>query len=132
MLSQVRKNITNPSGILYHHCLIKILISHQLKVKGKTWDSFVFEVMNPHLVKKPLTKTPDSRKHPWHTHNREPSQTPSIENKSLKMVHIDEDTPQASSPAPSPTSVNLVATEFILFPQVWTKNKKYKFVQITV
>ena len=118
MSSQDRKNTINPFSSLYHHCLIKVLISDQLKVKGKTWDNFVFEVFNPRLVKKPLTKTPNSRKYPRYTRNREPSQTPSKEKKNPNMVHIDEDMPEAIPLAHSPTSVNLVATEFLPFPQV--------------
>ena len=88
--------------------------------------------MDPHLVMKPLTKTADSWKNPWYTYNIEPSQTPSIEKKIPKMVHIDENTPEASPLAHSPTYVNLVATEFLLFPQVWTKNKNSKSIQITI
>ena len=50
MSSQVKKNTINPKGILYHHSLIKILILDQLKERNQSWDTFVFKVLNPHLI----------------------------------------------------------------------------------
>ena len=108
MLNQVRKNTVNPISSLYNHSLIRLLIVHQLKERNQTWENFVFKVLNPHL---------NARKCPRHTHDSEPGQTPPKENKSTKVVHIDEDTSEASLHGNSPTSVDPMATEFIPFPQ---------------
>jgi hypothetical protein len=58
MSSQVRKNITNPHNILFHHGLIKLLVLAELEKQGKTWDAFIYQFANPHLTikttKKPL------------------------------------------------------------------------------
>ena len=83
----------------------------------------MFKVLNPHL---------NARKHPRNAHNYESSQTHSSKNKILKIVHIDEDIPEASSPAHSPIPVKLVFAEFLSFPQVCTRNQKVKFVKSTV
>ena len=47
-------------------------------------------------------------------------------------MHIDEYTLEASPHGHSPTSVDLVAAEFLPFPQVRTKNKKANVIQTTV
>ena len=107
MLIQVRKKTVNPMGILYHHSLIKILIVHQLKERNQTWDNFVFKVLNPHL---------NVQECPRHIKDPNPSQTPPKERKSPKIVHIDEDIPEVSSPIHSPTPVNLESVEFIPVP----------------
>ena len=49
MSNQVKKNMVNPMGSLYHHSLIKLLIVHQLKERNQTWENFLFKVLNPHL-----------------------------------------------------------------------------------
>ena len=79
--------------------------------------------MNPHL---------NIRKRPRHTHDREPNQTPPKGKKNIKVVHIDEDTLEASPHGHSPTSVNPMAAEFLPFLQVPAKNKKEDLVQIIV
>ena len=96
---------------------------HQLKERNHTWDNFLFKVLNPHL---------NVWKHPWHIHDRKPSQTPPTEKKRPKIVHIDEDTPEASLSSHSPTPVNLMSVEFLHVPQIWTKSRKEKPVQTIV
>jgi hypothetical protein len=59
MSSQVRKNVTNPHNSLFHHGLIKLLVLAELEKQGKTWDAFIYQFANPHLIvktgKKPLS-----------------------------------------------------------------------------
>ena len=49
MSSQVRRNIVNPMGSLYHHNLVKFLILRQLKERNQNWENFVFKFLIPHL-----------------------------------------------------------------------------------
>ena len=59
MSSQVRKNVTNPHNSLFHHGLIKLFVLAKLEKQGQTWDAFIYQFANPHLIvktgKKPLS-----------------------------------------------------------------------------
>ena len=63
----------------------------------------MFKVLNPHL---------NVQKRPRHIRDYKPT-----EKKIPKIVHIDEDTPEESPPAHSPTLVNLVSAEFLSVPR---------------
>ena len=108
MSSQVRKNTINPKCSLYHHSLIKILILDQLKERNQTWDTFVFKVINPHF---------NISKRPRHLHNREASQTPSLEKKIPNVFHLDEDTSEES-----PTHSTPVSAKFVPLPRPHTRD----------
>ena len=66
----------------------------------------MFKVLNPHL---------NIRKRPKHIHNCEANQTPSYEKKIANVVHIDEDTSEASPSAHS-TPINPVSAKFVPLP----------------
>ena len=117
MSGKVRKNTINPRGSLYHHSLIKLLILDQLKGRNQTWDTFVLKVLKPHH---------NIRKIPRNLRNHKSSQTPSIKNKIPNIVHMDEDTLEAS-PSAYYTLVNLVSAEFLPFPRFPTRDQKVKF-----
>jgi hypothetical protein len=57
MSSQVRKNVTNPHNSLFHHGLIKLLILTELEKQGQSWDAFIYQFANPHLIVKTRKKT---------------------------------------------------------------------------
>ena len=116
MSGKVRKNTINPRGSLYHHSLIKLLILDQLKERNQTWDTFVFNVLNPHL---------NIQKLPRHLHNNESIQTPSTEKKIPNIMHIDEDTSE-SIPSTHFTLVNPVSAKFLPFPRIRTRYHKEK------
>jgi hypothetical protein len=61
MVSQVKKNVTNPYNNLFHHGLIKLLVLAKLEKQGKTWDAFIYQFANPHLKIKTRKKTPGLR-----------------------------------------------------------------------
>ena len=57
MVSQIRKNVENPTHSMYHHGLIKMLILARLKKKDQVWEQFIYELSNSHL-KSPLGNDP--------------------------------------------------------------------------
>jgi hypothetical protein len=61
MSSQARKNVTNPHNNLFHHSLIKLLVLSELEKQGHTWDEFIYQFANPHLIIKTSRKTLDLR-----------------------------------------------------------------------
>jgi hypothetical protein len=52
MSSHVRKNVANPHKSLFHHGLIKFLVITKLTKQAKTWEEFLFQFSNPHLIVK--------------------------------------------------------------------------------
>jgi hypothetical protein len=56
MSSQVRKNVANPHNKLFHHALIKLVLA-ELEKQGKTWNEFIYQFVNPHLIIKTSKKT---------------------------------------------------------------------------
>jgi len=48
--SHTRKNMENPSHILLHHGIIKLLIVLEIQNKNWTWEDFLYEFLNPHLM----------------------------------------------------------------------------------
>ena len=49
MASQVRKNVENPTHILYHHGFTKMIILAELKKKNQVWEQFLYELSNSHI-----------------------------------------------------------------------------------
>jgi hypothetical protein len=93
MSSQVRKTVTNPHNSLFHHGLIKLLVLTELEKQGQSWDAFIYQFANPHLIvkigKKPLilkTISP-SKAHSPKTPNSL-AQTPSLPKQYQKLVDI--------------------------------------------
>ena len=119
MLNQVRKNTVNPKGSIYHHSLIKLLILDQLKEWNQAWDTFIFKVLNPHL---------NIRKHTRHINCQESNPSPLSENKIPNVVHLDDDTLEASLS----THFVPVSSKFIPLSRPRTRDQKAKFVQFMV
>jgi hypothetical protein len=59
MSSQVCKNLANPHHNLFHHGLIKFIIITELKKRGKTWEDFLYQFLNPHFTVKTSKKSID-------------------------------------------------------------------------
>jgi hypothetical protein len=93
MSSQVRKNVTNPHNSRFHHSLIKLPILTKLEKQGQSWDAFIYQFANPHLIvkteKKPLslkTISPSKPHSPKTPNSLE--QTPSLPEQYQKLIDI--------------------------------------------
>ena len=49
MVSQIRKNVENPTHSMYHHGLIKMIILAELKKNNQVWEQFLYELSNSHI-----------------------------------------------------------------------------------
>ena len=56
MVSQVRKNVEDPTHSLYHHGLIKMVVLVELKKKNQTWEQFLYELSNSHISSPPVNE----------------------------------------------------------------------------
>jgi hypothetical protein len=93
MASQVRKNVTNPHNIIFHHGLIKLLVLAELQKQGHNWDAFIYQFANPHLTvktrKKPLSLKTISPSKPRSPRTPNPlAQTLSLPEQYKKLVDI--------------------------------------------
>ena len=118
MSNLVRKNTLHPKSSLYHHSLIKLLILDHIKERNKTWETFLFKVLNLHI---------NICKRSFHLHHGA-TQTPPVEEENPNIIHLDEDTSEAS-PSAQNTPASPVSTKFVPLPRPHTKKQKAKNVQ---
>jgi hypothetical protein len=98
--SQVRKNMENPSHSLFHHGLIKLLIVSELQKNNRTWEDFLYEFLNPHLMIRAVKRAvnfkinPHSFPHPPKSKNPPTNPIPSvIKNPKNSIFTLEDDIP---------------------------------------
>ena len=54
MVSQIKKNVENPTHSMYHHGLIKMIILAELKKKNQVWEQFLYDELSNSHINSPL------------------------------------------------------------------------------
>ena len=119
MSNLVRENTLHPKISLYHHNLIKLLILDQLKERNQPWDTFVFEVLNPHL-------NIHKRSHHFHHELRE---TSLVEEENPNIVHLGEDVSDLTPLCKIPLLV-LCPPNLYLFHDLIPEDKRLKVFSV--